>query len=48
MVGIVTGLHVGRRRKRCSVLENGKRIPHLENFQIESGGHTTSSLTNLG
>jgi hypothetical protein len=38
----ITGFHVGRRRNR------GKIIPLLENFQTESGGHTTSSATNLG
>jgi hypothetical protein len=46
--GVVTGLHVGKRKNRGSVLDKGKRIPLLENFQTETEGHTTSSATNLG
>jgi len=43
VIGIVTGLHAGRRRNRGSVLDKGKRIPLLENFQTESGDHTAPS-----
>jgi len=44
----VTGLHVGRRRSRGSVLDKGKRILLLEYFQNESGGHRAPSSKIFG